>query len=50
VKDRLRIIGELHDRGYQRSLYELLLATGSSSVTDLLQRLPNADDLYTISA
>ena len=25
-------------------------ATGSSSVTDLLQRLPNADDLHSISA
>jgi hypothetical protein len=50
VKDRLRITGELHDRCYRRSLHELLLATGSSSVTDLLQRLPNADDLHSISA
>jgi hypothetical protein len=50
VKDRLRITGELHDRGYRRSLHELLLATGSSSFTDLLQRLPNADNLHTISA
>jgi hypothetical protein len=50
VKDRLRVTGELHDRGYRRSLHELLLATGSSSVTDLLQRLPNADDLHSISS
>ena len=50
VKDRLRVTGELHDRGYRRSFHELLLATGSSSVMDLLQRLPNADDLHSISA
>jgi hypothetical protein len=50
VKDRLRVTGELHDRGYRRTLHELLLATGSSSVTDLLQRLPNADNLHSISA
>ena len=46
----LRSAGKLHDRGYRRSLHEMLLATGSSSVTDLLQRLPNADDLHSISA
>ena len=50
VKDRLRVTGELHDQGYRRSLHELLLATGNSSVTDLLQRLPNAGDLHSISA
>ena len=50
LKDRLRVTGELHDRGYRRTLHEMLLATGSSSVTDLLQRLPNAGDLHTISA
>jgi hypothetical protein len=50
AKDRLRVTGELHDRGYRRTFHEMLLATGSSSVTDLLQRLPNADDLHSISA
>jgi hypothetical protein len=50
VKDRLRVTGELHDHGYRRSLHEMLLGTGSTAVTDLLQRLPNADELHTISA
>jgi len=50
VKDRLRVTGELHDHGYRRTLHEMLLGTGSSAVTDLLQRLPNADELHTISA
>jgi hypothetical protein len=50
VKDRLRVTGELHDHGYRRTLHEMLLATGSTAVTDLLQRLPNAGDLHTISA
>ena len=50
LKDRLRVTGELHDRGYRRSLHEMLLGTGSTAVTDLLQRLPNADELHTISA
>jgi hypothetical protein len=50
LKDRLRVTGELHDHGYRRTLHEMLLATGSSAVTDLLQRLPNADELHTISA
>ena len=50
VKDRLRVTGELHDHGYRRTLHEMLLGTGSTAVTDLLQRLPNAGDLHTISA
>jgi hypothetical protein len=50
VKDRLRVTGELHDHGYRRTLHEMLLGTGSTAVTDLLQRLPNADELHTISA
>jgi len=50
VKDRLRVTGELQDHGYRRTLHEMLLATGSSAVMELLQRLPNADDLHTISA
>jgi hypothetical protein len=50
LKDRLRVTGELHDRGYRRTLHEMLLATGSSAVMDLLQRLPNADELHAISA
>jgi hypothetical protein len=50
VKDRLRVTGELQDHGYRRTLHEMLLATGSSAVMELLQRLPNAGDLHTISA
>ena len=50
MKDRLRVTGELHDHGYRRTLHEMLLGTGSTAVTDLLQRLPNADELHTISA
>jgi hypothetical protein len=50
VKDRLRVTGELHDHGYRRTLHEMLLGTGSSAVMDLLQCLPNADELHTISA
>ncbi len=49
-KDRLRATGELHDRGYRRTLHEMLVGTGSPAVTDLLQRLPNAGELHTISA
>jgi hypothetical protein len=50
VKDRLRVTGELQDHGYRRTLHEMLLATGSPAVMELLQRLPNAGDLHTISA
>ena len=50
VKDRLRVTGELQDHGYRRTLHEMLLATGSSAIMELLQRLPNAGDLHTISA
>ncbi len=49
-KERLRATGELHDRGYRRTLHEMLVGTGSQAVTDLLQRLPNAGELHTISA
>jgi len=50
VKDRLRVTGELHDHGYRRTLHEMLLGTGSTAVMDLLQRLPNADELHALSA
>ena len=30
MRDRLRVIGELHDQGYRRSLHELLLANRES--------------------
>ena len=37
LKDRLCTTGELHVWGYRRTLHEMLVATGSSAVTYLLQ-------------
>jgi hypothetical protein len=50
LKDRLRVTGEIRDQGWQRTLHEALLRTGAESPIDLMQRLPNADKLQTISA
>jgi len=50
MKDRLRVTGELQDQGYRLSLHEALLRTGSQAVVDLMQRLPNAEQMQEITA
>ena len=50
MKDRMRVTGELQDQGYRITLHEALLRTGSQAVVDLMQRLPNADQMQEITA
>lgn len=49
-KQRLRVSGSLRDRGHRVTLHEALLSTGKSEVIELIQRLPDASRLHTISA
>ena len=49
-KERLRVTGAVRDRGYSQTLHDALLRTGDTSITELTQRLPNAQVLHEISA
>jgi len=50
LKERLRVTGAVRDSGYSQTLHEALLHTGDVKITELMQRLPNAQVLYEISA
>lgn len=49
-KQRLRVTGELRDRGRRVTLHEVLLGTGKAEIAELIQRLPYAERLHTIRA
>lgn len=50
LKQRLRVSGSLRDRGHRVTLHEALLSMGKSEVVELIQRLPDASRVHTISA
>lgn len=49
-KQRMRVSGSLRDRGHRVTLHKALLSIGKSEVVELIQRLPDASRLHTISA
>lgn len=47
-KGRLRVVGQLSDRGQEITLHNALVRTGSQKAIELMQRLPGTDRLYEI--
>jgi hypothetical protein len=50
LKDRVRVTATLTSQGYRVTLHEALVNTGSAAIVELMQRLPNAEQLQQISA
>lgn len=49
-KTRIRVVGELRDKGQVVTLHEELLKTGLPVVAEMMQRVSNADRMSTITA
>ena len=49
-KTRIRVVGELRDKGQVVTLHEELLKTGLPIVAEMMQRVSNADRMSTITA
>ncbi len=50
VKQRIRVRGELRDKGYRMTLRESLMSLGSSEIAEMMGRVINAEKLQEISA
>jgi len=50
VKQRIRVRGELRDKGYRVTLRDSLMSLGSSEIAEMMGRVINAEKLQEISA
>ncbi len=50
VKQRIRVRGELRDKGYRVTLHESLMSLGSSEIAEMMGRVINAEKMQEISA
>lgn len=50
VKQRIRVRGELRDKGYRVTLRESLMSLGSSEIAEMMGRVINAEKMQEISA
>jgi hypothetical protein len=50
IKQRIRVRGEIRDKGHRMTLHESLLALGSSEIAEMMGRVINAERMQEISA